>query len=331
MRRTLTAALGALAFVFLCGFSLSMPAPAGSIQGYPFCTTAPTGTGFLRFNGANWCNTRDVTVSYVWATDPNGITGYIEVGTPASADIGFASKVYNDPTWRFIEAPGTGLQIGDGTIAPTTVINESKQWVGAPIGTAYGGTGVTVGISTVTGPGTFTTNASVLSYRAIVIAGSGGGGSSTGAGYGGNGGTPSPTTCQLMGGGQAYAVAIGSAGSVGSAGATGGTGGATGVTAGTGATVCVSYGGLGGTNGTATNGAGGATGVVPGLTPILDASAPANLVGLVYYGVAGQIGTTGGVTPNCAFGICGGLGCAGASCTADTAGTAGKVIFIPEL
>ena len=331
MKRTLIGALGALAFVFLCGFTLSMPAPASSIQGYPFCTTAPSAEGVLQYNGGNWCNTPTPIVGSILLYAATGQSGNIASNVDVSGHSALDADVKGDAYFRYSLVPGVGFQIGNGAAGPTTIINESKQWVGAPVATLYGGTGLTVTTSTVVATGTFTTSASVPTYRVIVLAGGGGGGSSTGAGYGGNGGTPSPTMCELYGNGTAYSTTVGIGGAAGGAGLTGTTGGASAVVIGTGASVCISYAGLGGTNGTASNGAGGATGVAPGLTPILDATAPANLFGLVYAGVVGQVGTTAGAAVNCAFGVCGGLGCAGASCATNTAGTHGVVYFIPEI
>jgi len=331
MRRTFTAALGALAFVFLCGFNVTQPAPAGSIQGYPFCSTAPSGNQLLQMSGSNWCGSDKVVLKTAWFHGAGAGDGNLEVSTTTTAHDALQLQVYGDSNWRLAYRTGTGLRIGDGTGGPTTVINESQQWVGAPIGPTYGGTGVTVGVSTVTSTGTFTTDASVAVYRAVLIGGGGGGGSSTGAGYGGNGGTSVLTSCLLTGAGAAYSVTIGYGGPAGTAGLTGTAGGVTNVIAGTGIAACNANGGIGGTNGTASNGTGGVSQGAATLQSILDATAPANVVGSVVSSTIGQTGNTGGGAVTSTFGIAAGLGCAGASCATDTAGASGKIIFIPEL
>lgn len=182
----------------------------------------------------------------------------------------------------------------------------------------------------ITTNGTFTTAASVPTYRVLLVGGGGGGGSSTGVGFGGNGGTANLEICDVVGAGAAYTVTIGTAGAKGAPGASGGNGGDSSIQAGTGALACLSTHGSGGIFGIGTNGSGGSAGISPGLSSIVDGSPPANTVGLAFQSGNGQVGPTGGAAAINTLGIAGGIGCAGASCTTNTAGQAGKVIFAPE-
>ncbi len=331
MKRTLTAALGAIAFLFLCGFSLTQPAPASSIQKKPICTGAPGANNVLQFASGQWCDTASLTLTSI-LLGYSASSGYsLEVLTPATGDAILVAGVTGDTQARYELLPGTGIQIGGGSAPPTTVINESHQWVGAAVGTGFGGTGLTTTTTTVTASGTFTTAASVPSYKVIAVGGGGGGGSSTGAGFGGNGSSAGLDVCELIGGGQAYTVTVGGGGAAGAAGLSGSPGTGSAVVAGTGATNCFTFPGLGGINGTASDGAGGGTAAGGGVTAMFDAATFGNAVGAVTLAVSSRAANVHGQAATATFGIAGGIGCAGASCTTDTAGASGEVIFIPEI
>jgi hypothetical protein len=50
-----------------------------------------------------------------------------------------------------------------------------------------------------------------------------------------------------------------------------------------------------------------------------------------FAGIGGTSGQVSGTAPTGTFGIMAGIGCAGASCTTNTIGTHGEVVFIPEI
>lgn len=183
--------------------------------------------------------------------------------------------------------------------------------------------------TTVTSSQTFTTLSNVPTYKVIVVGDGGGGASSTGAGFGSDGTPGGLTECTVIGSGQAYVVAVGTGGAKGAAGAGGTAGQGSSIKVGTGAANCVANGGAGGTAGTASNAAAATGPAAATLANIPDASSPVNVFGQVFAGIGGPNGAVGGAASNTLMGVAGGVGCAGASCTTNTAGAAGKVIFIP--
>lgn len=277
-------------------FTISpLATPAGTFlaadpTGKLIATTTPTGTNYWTLSGNNIFNNNNSGNGFVgvgsstpWAqlsVNPNGITG------PAFA-------VGSSTATNFVVL--NNGNIGIGTTSPfalfsaltTSLTNNLAQWWGM---SSVTGTTITV---TLTGSGTFTKPAGLVSMTVTAIGGAGGGGS--GSGGTGNGGTGAASSFTFNSGGNTI-LANGGTGGSGSTGGSGGSasGGDTNTTGNSGTSSAGGSAPNGGTGGSGTTGLGG---TAPG-----GAGAPAADGGTGFGGGSGgysfktltaaQIGTT---------------------------------------
>ena len=124
--------------------AMSITQPGGTaLQGNPICTGGVTKNAALIWNGTQWCGNTAPQFTTLNVANASGASDYMQTQGDASPgivfDLGFSSNTFNSLQY----VVGTGLEIGNGTVAPTLVINESQQWKGAAIATSNGGTGLT--------------------------------------------------------------------------------------------------------------------------------------------------------------------------------------------
>jgi hypothetical protein len=128
-----------------CGFEITNPPPVVTLQGYPSCATSPSTNQVLAFGGTNWCGSARLSLGKTLAGGDYGAFGDISAQPTTAGNAAYSASLAADADFRFEVIPGTGVQVGDGTVAPTTVIDETASWVGTTVATAHGGTGNTVG------------------------------------------------------------------------------------------------------------------------------------------------------------------------------------------
>ncbi len=124
--------------------AMSIIQPGGAaLQGNPICTDTPTADSALVWTGADWCGSALPTLRTLQLTQRTIDTfGLIITADNANQPV-LQSKASGDSDYRFQYQIGTGLEIGNGTAAPTLVIDESGNWKGNAVTSASGIVGYT--------------------------------------------------------------------------------------------------------------------------------------------------------------------------------------------